>query len=83
MKKPDWIDEKLAVRFEIAFMSGPRPTGHDWRATEIREIPGTKDEVNCVFVSRLRGERVVNVPTEMLDDDLFLAAVWDRLEQLG
>ena len=83
LKKPAWIDDSLAARYEIAFSSGPSASGHEWRPTEIREISGTRVEVSCVFASRLRGEQVINIPTKMLDDELFLAAVWDRLEQLG
>ncbi len=80
MLKPSWINEKLAGRYEIGFMSGPKAPDQDWRRTEIREIPATRDQVDCVFVSRIRGERIIRVPTKMFDDELFLAAVWDRFK---
>jgi hypothetical protein len=70
MKKPVWIDGDLAERFDSELLSGPKAPDQDWRPTEIREIPGTAHEVDCVFVSQRHGEHTVNIPVDYLDDAL-------------
>jgi hypothetical protein len=83
MKKPEWMSVKVAEQFELDFMGGPRITGEDWRLVEIREIPGTTDEVNCIIASQKRGERTIPVPVSSMDDPLLIAALWNRLEYLS